>query len=104
MLTAYAVYCVALYHNEFLELWVSQYPPFNTLTNMSNASGVAQDASSHLEDHKTPDYATTENSDYQMDSENVEDMPPSRVGSMNTERHITYYKPKEPHTSEVMIL
>jgi len=105
-LVAYAAYCVALYYNEFLELWVSQYPPFNTLNNHAGAhAGEArksEDPYSHLEDNKTPGYASAEVSDYQKETCNDE-VPRPADANINAEREVNYYKPKEPRASEVII-
>lgn len=84
-----------------MESWVSKYPPFNTLNIPTNVSGkAAEDPYSHLEDNKTPRYSTDQES-YQSNTTETENIPRPSNGSINVERNITYYKPKEPRPSEV---
>ncbi len=101
-MATYGVYCIALYYNEYLELWVSQYPPFNTLTiQQKPKSEESEDPYSHLEDHKTPKYSTTDENLQQEQTET--NLPRASNGSVSVEHNIVYYKPKEPREPEVRL-
>lgn len=97
LLITYGIYCVALYFNEALEIWVSQYPPFNTLTNTVCPTKLPEDPNSHLEDHNTPRYSTTEEN---ITADRAEANRASN-GSITADHNVNYYKPKEPRPSEV---
>lgn len=100
LLFTYGIYCIALYFNEALELWVSQYPPFNTLKNIVCPTKLAEDPNRHLEDLNTPRYSTTEEN-ITIDRAEVNR---ASNGSITADHNVIYYKPKEPRPSEVRIL
>ncbi|KAK7582517.1 hypothetical protein V9T40_013962 [Parthenolecanium corni] len=97
LLFTYGIYCIALYYNEALELWVSQYPPFNTLKNRVCPTKLAEDPNRHLEDLNTPRYSTTEEN-ITIDRAEVNR---ASNGSITADHNVIYYKPKEPRPSEV---
>lgn len=103
LLVTYAIYCVSLYYNEQLEAWVSKFPPFNTL-NLPTAPNPnkepTEDPYTHLEDHKTPGYSTTEEN-YPRKENSIDDTQRASNGAISVEHNITYYRPKEPRQSEV---
>lgn len=102
LLVTYVIYCVSLYYNEQLEVWVSKFPPFNTLSiPTAPPKEPTEDPYTHLEDHKTPGYSTTEDT-YPNKQNSIEEGGPRASNGAIPADHIIYYKPKEPRPSEVI--
>lgn len=101
LLVTYAIYCVSLYYNEKLEVWVSQFPPFNTLSlPTAPTKEPTEDPYTHLEDNKTPGYSATGET-YPEKQDSIEDGGPRASNGAISADHVNYYKPKEPRPSEV---